>query len=122
MFNIAARALAPTNAEPAAIIQGAARSFASATGATPVATTEPSPASQTGPTKTQQPNGAPSFVTQLRRETTGLLQDALGPQHLHELRAQGQTMNTDDAVAYTLDAITRAQDQPATTSTAQTSA
>jgi predicted ATPase/class 3 adenylate cyclase len=122
MCNVAARALAPTNPEPAAVIQGAAHSFAFATGAPPVPTTEPSPPSQTRSARSQQSSGAPSFVTQLRRETTGLLQDALGPQRLHELRAQGQTMNTDDAVAYTLDAITRAQQPAATTNAAPTSA
>jgi hypothetical protein len=42
-------------------------------------------------------------VTQLRRETTELLQDTLGQQRLQELRAQGQAMSTDDAVAYLLD-------------------
>jgi predicted ATPase len=121
MFNIAARALAPTYPEPAAIIQGAAHNFAFATGVPPVATTEPPPPSQTGPTNAKQPSGAPSLVTQLRRETTGLLQEALGQQRLHELRAQGQIMSPDDAVAYTLDAITRAHQHPATTNATHTS-
>jgi hypothetical protein len=101
MFNIVARVLAPTSAEPAAIIQGAAHSFA--TTATPTALTQPSSQSESGTANTPKPSRATSFVTQLRRETTELLQDTLGQQRLHELRAQGQAMNTDDAVAYVLD-------------------
>ena len=109
MLNIVARGLPPTNAEPAAIVQGAAHSFATTT--TSSATAHPSPPSQTSFANRPQPSSAISFVTQLRRETTGLLESALGQQRLHELRAQGQAMNTDDAVAYTLAAITRASER-----------
>ena len=49
--------------------------------------------------------GTASFVTDLRRETTGLLRDRLGEQRLRELRAEGGVMNTDEAVAYVLDAV-----------------
>jgi hypothetical protein len=101
MFNIVARILAPTRAEPAALTQGAAHTLA--TTATPAATAVPSPPSQTSPSNRPRATRATSFVTQLRRETTALLQDVLGDQRLHELRAQGQAMNADDAVAYVLD-------------------
>ncbi len=101
MFNIVARILAQTGAERAAVIQGAAHSFATTT--TPAATALSSPPSQTSPSDRPRATTATSFVTQLRRETTALLQDVLGEQRLHELRAQGQAMNTDDAVAYVLD-------------------
>jgi hypothetical protein len=46
-------------------------------------------------------------VTELRRATTGLLRDAPGERRLPELRAQGEAMNTDEAVAYALEAITQ---------------
>ena len=49
--------------------------------------------------------GTASFVTDLRRETTGLLRDRLGEQRLRELRAEGGVMNTDEAVAYVLEAV-----------------
>jgi predicted ATPase/class 3 adenylate cyclase len=105
MFNIVARVLTPISADRAAVIQGAATAFA-ATASAP--TQQLSPPSRVTPTGAPQ-SGATSFVTDLRRETTGLLIDALGQQRLHELRAQGQTMSTDDAVAYAIDAVTRAR-------------
>ena len=40
------------------------------------------------------------FITELRRETTTLLRDALSDAQLHELRSQGQDMQRDDAIAY----------------------
>src|SRR5262249_61459685 len=54
-------------------------------------------------------SGTASVVTELRRETTGLLRDTLGEQRLRDLRAEGEAMSTDDAVAYALNAITHAQ-------------
>jgi hypothetical protein len=107
MFNIAARALAPTSAESAAVIQGAAYAFAT-TATRPSATPPPAEAPPPPPTSAANSprTSTASFVTNLRRETTGLLHDTLGQERLHELRAQGQAMNTDEAVAYALDTIT----------------
>jgi predicted ATPase/class 3 adenylate cyclase len=110
MFNVVARVLAPTTPEPAAIIQGAARGFATSTAS--AVPTQPSSSTQPSRANSPQPNSTTSFVTQLRRETTQLLQDALGHQRLHELRAQGQGMNTDDTIAYTLDVITATKQIP----------
>ena len=100
MSNIVARVLAPVTAEAAAVIQGAAYVLAtqSPTAAAPVPAGQPRAAG--GPR-----TGTASFVTDLRRETTGLLRDRLGEQRLRELRAQGGLMNTDEAVAYVLDAV-----------------
>src|SRR5262249_4359335 len=105
MFNIVARVLTPISVARAAVIQGAATTFAATTSAPPPQLPPPSPSTAAG---APHP-GATSFVTDLRRETTGLLIDALGEPRLHELRAQGQAMSTDDAVAYALDAVTRAR-------------
>jgi hypothetical protein len=54
-----------------------------------------------------RPAGTTGLIADLRRETTALLRDTLGEQRLRELRAQGDAMNTDEAVAYALDVITR---------------
>jgi hypothetical protein len=50
------------------------------------------------------------LVIDLRRQTTAILQEALGDARLHALRAQGEAMDDDHTVEYALDAITRAQD------------
>ena len=103
-FNLVARAVTPTAADSAAVLQGAARSMTPAPPpAAPTTTGPTSDASQA------RPPGPASFVAELRRETTGLLRDALGEQRLHVLRAEGETMSTDDAVAYALNAITHAE-------------
>ena len=100
MSNIVARVLAPVSAEAAAVIQGAA--YVLATQSTTAAASVPAgqPSAGDGPR-----TGTVSFVTDLRRETTGLLRDRLGEQRLRELRAEGGVMNTDEAVAYVLEAV-----------------
>jgi tetratricopeptide (TPR) repeat protein len=103
-FNIVARAVTPTDADSAAVLQGAARSMTPALPPSAPTTTDP-----TSDAMPARPPGPASFVTELRRETTALLRDALGEQRLHALRAEGEAMSTDDAVAYALSAITRAQ-------------
>jgi predicted ATPase/class 3 adenylate cyclase len=107
MFNITARVLGPNDAESAAVIQGAAYSFATTATHLPAA---PDPA-RTPPPETipvdAGRSGTASFVTDLRRETTGLLRERLGEERLRVLRAEGRAMNTDEAVAYTLEAIGR---------------
>ena len=53
-----------------------------------------------------------SYVGQdddLRRETTEILVAALGEPRLRDLRAQGESMNDDETVAYALDTIGKAQ-------------
>jgi predicted ATPase/class 3 adenylate cyclase len=109
MFNITARVIGPNDPDSAAVIQGAAYSFATTATHVPAA---PDPAAAPPPATIPvdaRPSGTASFVTDLRRETTGLLRERLGEERLRELRAEGRAMNTDEAVAYTLDAIGRAE-------------
>ena len=55
-----------------------------------------------------EPAGTASLVTELRRQTTAILQGSLGEERLRQLRAEGQAMDDDHAVAYALDAMSRA--------------
>jgi hypothetical protein len=48
------------------------------------------------------------LIVDVRRETTGLLAAALGEERLRHLRAEGEAMDDDRAVAYTLDQIAKA--------------
>ena len=57
------------------------------------------------------PSGDASFVTQLRRQTTGTLRDTLGEARLRELRAEGAAMDFDHAATYALDTIATARQQ-----------
>ena len=108
IFNVVARAIAPTDAESAAVLQGAAHRLATA--AISALDTSAPPDREARPTRSgNQPPGAADFVTELRRATTGLLRDALGEPRLRELRAQGTAMDDDHAVAYALDAVLRAR-------------
>jgi len=49
-----------------------------------------------------------NIFLEVRRETTGLLAAALGDERLRQLRAEGETMKDDGAIAYTLDQIAKA--------------
>jgi hypothetical protein len=64
------------------------------------------PASAEGP---DRPDTNAGLITDLRRQTTGLLTETLGERHLRELRAEGEAMDTDHAVAYILAAIEQAR-------------
>jgi hypothetical protein len=48
-------------------------------------------------------------VTELRRQTASALRHSLGEERLRQPRAEGEAMDDDDAVAYALDAIGRAE-------------
>jgi len=100
IVNIVARALAPTTAEAAAVLQGAAQRLAAATN--PVL--DPSAHSDQ---VAAPPTSNVGFLTELHRATTALLDDTLGEARLRELRAEGEAMDYDRAVAYALDAIAR---------------
>ena len=102
IFNVVARALASDHAESAAVLQGAARRLV------PAAALAPRAIEVAGADAISPAGAAPSsasFVTKLRRQTTAALRDALGEAHLHQLRAEGEAMDDDHAVAYALDAI-----------------
>jgi predicted ATPase/class 3 adenylate cyclase len=109
-FNVVARALAPTNPDAAALLQGAARHLTPATPRSDaVAHRHRATPRSPSPPPADRGAGTTDYVTDLRRETTGLLRDTLGEQRLRELRAHGEAMNADEAVAYALDAINHAQ-------------
>jgi predicted ATPase len=103
VVNVVARALAPTDPEGAGVLQGAARQLARSAFAN--AGREVPDAS--APT-TAQSGASAGLITDLRRQTTGLLIDVLGDGRVRELRAQGEAMDTDHAVAYALAAVARA--------------
>jgi hypothetical protein len=111
ILNVVARAIANTDAASAAVIQGAARRLVT----TSLPTTRPAPTSDTAPpTAGTVPSGA-SFLTELRRETTGLIRDSLGETRLAEMRAEGEAMDEDHAVAFALEAIATALHKGAST-------
>ena len=109
ILNIVARALAPANPEPAAVIQGAARRLV------PIPVRAPHrvepPESSAVPSPRVAAAVASSFLTELRRQTTAILRENLGEERLRELRANGEAMD-DHVAAYTLDAIGRALRDP----------
>jgi hypothetical protein len=104
ILSIVARAVGATDVEAAARLQGAARHLVpqSAT----VQTTKPS-----RPNPTSPPVATPgsSLITDLRRQTSALLHDALDEGRLRQLRAEGEAMDSDQAAAYALEAIRRAR-------------
>jgi predicted ATPase/class 3 adenylate cyclase len=100
VFNLVARAIVADDADTAAVLQGAARHL---TVAANVGVAAPaSLAAQSG-----RP-AVPSFVTSLRRETTGLLVEVLGEARLRELRAEGESLTVGEAIARARAAIIRA--------------
>jgi predicted ATPase len=104
VLNVVARALTPTDPEGAARLQGAARHLGRriASGAnTATARTDPDPLAAA-------PAGS-SLITDLRRQTSELLHDALDEGRLHQLRAEGEAMDSDQGAAYALEAIRRAR-------------
>jgi hypothetical protein len=104
IFNVVARALASGHPEAAAVLQGAARRLV------PAAARAPRGIGVAGVNAIPPGAGAAgtaSLVTELRRQTTAILRDTLGETRLHRLRAEGEVMDDDHAVAYALDAIGR---------------
>ena len=109
ILNIVARVLASNDPESATVLQGAARRIATTTADESVAS-PPVPVAPGASTETSADHSPANagFVTELRRETTGLLATALGDERLRALRAQGEAMDTDEVVAYALAAAARA--------------
>jgi predicted ATPase/class 3 adenylate cyclase len=98
ILNVAARAIADADPAAACVIQGTARRLATSAQPAPDAAASTSAAPPTAPTSA-------SLVTRVRRETTALLAQGLGEERLHELRARGEALDNDHAVAFALDAI-----------------
>jgi predicted ATPase len=102
IVNLVARALTPVTPEAAAVLQGAARQL--------ILSSAP-PAGRSGEDSGPGPNQRDTnagMITDLRRQTTGLLIEALGESRVHELRAEGAGMDIDHLVAYVLGAIEQA--------------
>jgi hypothetical protein len=106
MFNVSARVVATTDAEAAAVIQGASLRLATSTiPAVDTSAGTSRPASTGTGRRTEDTPSGPSFITVLRRETTSLLREALDETRMREPRAEGERMDEDHAVAYALGAI-----------------
>jgi predicted ATPase/class 3 adenylate cyclase len=105
MFNLVARAVAPTDPHSAAVLQGAARRII-----TPNAKRNPTPIPAASTSSSPPTNS--DFVTHTRRATTQLLAQTLGEHRLHELRAEGEALDEDSSVAYALHATERALASP----------
>ncbi len=88
ILTASARALAATDPEAAATIQGAAHALITKSASTTTATA----AAATGD----------GLIVETRRETTRRIVEALGDERLRALREEGVAMDTDTAVAYTL--------------------
>jgi predicted ATPase len=101
ILNLVARALVSDHPESAAVLQGAARRLV------PAAAAAARGIGVAGANAIPPARGA-SLVTELRRQTTAALRNALGETHLHRLRAEGEAMDDDHAVAYALESISRA--------------
>ena len=104
VLNVCASALAATDIEAAARLQGAARHLAPhpAAGTTTVR-------GRSGPDSPAAAPPARSFITDLRRQTSQMLHDTLDEGRLRRLRAEGEAMDSDQAAAYALQAIRRAR-------------
>jgi predicted ATPase len=85
IFSFVARALAPSQPEAAAVLQGAARGLSLALGP------------------------AENVIVKVRNQTTQLLADSLGESRLRELRSQGENMDYAETFTYALDVIKRAE-------------
>jgi hypothetical protein len=99
LLTVSARALADTDPEAAATIQGAVHTL-SATLA--LATTTTGAADTSAPPTHRRPADRPGLIVETRRDTTRLLIEALGDKQLHARRDHGATLDTDTVVAYTL--------------------
>jgi predicted ATPase/class 3 adenylate cyclase len=100
-LNLVARAVAPTAPDAAAIIQGAGHAINQRTLKAPLAQSSPTPSGPAAGT-------TGGYFVEVRRETTRLLAATLGDERLGQLRAEGDTMDDDRAVAYTLEQIAKA--------------
>jgi predicted ATPase len=108
ILNVVTRALVDIDIEAAARLQGAARRLAIR-----VAAARPTAAADTGAAAAGEPAAGFSMITDLRRQTSAVLHDALDEERLRQLRAEGEAMDSDQAAAYALDAIRRARQSAA---------
>jgi predicted ATPase/class 3 adenylate cyclase len=116
LCNLVARAIAATDAESAAVLQGVAYRFATSAARAGEAASGSVPNAEARQEAT--PADTVGLITQLRRTTTAMLIGTLGDDRLRELRNEGQAMDADRAIAYTLEAVSRARRRPQQTDTA----
>jgi predicted ATPase/class 3 adenylate cyclase len=96
LFNVVAWAAAASEPRGAAILQGVARRLALAPAHVGDASADDIAG---GPSGGARPVG---IISELRREATHRIADALGDARLDELRAEGERMDTDRAVSHAL--------------------
>jgi predicted ATPase len=108
IINFVARALAASQPEAAAVLQGTVPGLTRP--AQPTQPTAYSPAAPPSPQTTLEPgaNLIADLVAQVRRDTTRLLIKTLGERRMRELRARGEPMEYSQTCAYALEAINRA--------------
>lgn len=105
--NVVARAMVDVDSEAAAVLQGIASHFAHVAQGKTIVAPPPQTATPPGSVPTGGTPGGTGPLASLRRETTALLATALGDETLRELRATGEAMDNDKAVAYALDVVAR---------------
>jgi len=91
-FHVVARALADTQPEPAAVLQGVLWG--------PPGQSSPAAPTPTPPADAPGSNPRDEWITQIRRDTSALLVDAIGEAKMRELRAEGEAMDGDQSLAY----------------------
>ncbi len=105
ILNVVACAVAQSEPEAAALLQGGSRRMAIAgqpkRAAVSDAQVKPSP--REGSSAAAPPDGG--IIVDLRRRTTALLRDLLGEGRLRQLRSEGESMDDDRVVASALDVI-----------------
>jgi hypothetical protein len=104
ILNVVARALVEIDSEAAARLQSAARQMA-----VQVAVARPLGVGSTGLASPGEPAAGFSMITDLRRQTSALLHEALDEGRLYQLRVEGEALDSDQPAAYALDAIRRAR-------------
>ena len=105
ILNVVARAVASSDAEAAAVLQGAVRRSVLAGG-----TGSPSGQRMVDIAPSSFPHPAPdpsSFPTEVRRQTTAIIRDIIGDDPMRELRSAGEAMDLDDAVRYAIEVVQR---------------
>jgi hypothetical protein len=107
ILNVVAWACEGTEPEGAAVLQGAARRLALAA----VAVHDAS-ASEPASKARDATGSAVSLISELRREATRRLSESLGEVRLRERRAEGEAIDTDQAVARALSIIDRVLASP----------
>jgi predicted ATPase len=104
LLNVIARALASSDTEAAAVLQGAARRVITTT----IRGSAPSQVIGVDPTSSlDRAAGPASFIADLRRQTTTIIRETIGDEPLRQLRAEGEAMDADQAARYAAAAIER---------------